>query len=199
MLNPIEHGKPRAPSIERVPVPKVGLSAHNATSGKFIHALGHINAVNGKSATAPLQHRQAADRTPIKPNAIRISGALGEVSLNVHKATHGLAHGPVMTGVRHSSGRNSPTGDTVWSDGKASASRAGGFGQDSANSGNTTAAASGGAATTSGSTAAAVTVPANGNGNGKDNGNGATGNGKGNNGNGNGNGGGNGNGQGKNK
>jgi hypothetical protein len=168
VLNPIEHGsRPRASSIERVPVPKGGLSApHNAATGKFIHALGHINAVNGKSATVPLQHRQAAGRTPIKPNAIRIPGALGEVSLNVHKATHGLAHGPVMTGVRQSSGRNSPTGHTVWSDGKASVSRAGGFDQDSSNGGN--------------ATAAAVTVPASGNGNGKDNGNGATGNGKGN-------------------
>jgi len=193
VLNPIEHGRPRASSIERVPVPKGGLTApRNAASGKSIHALGHINVVNGKSATVPLQHRQAADRTPIKPNAIRISGALGEVSLNVHKATHGLAHGPVMTGGRHSSGRNSPTGDTAWSDGKASVSGAGGFGQDSSNGGNATAAASWGAA-------AAVTVPASGNGNGKDNGNGATGNGKGNNGNGNGNGGGNGNGNGKNK
>jgi FecR protein len=194
VLNPIEQGRPRASSIERIPIPKGGLSApHNAASGKFIHALGHIDAVNGKSATAPLQHRQAADRTPIKPNAIRISGALGEVSLNVHKATHGLAHGPVMMGVRHSSGRNSPTGDTVWSDSKASVSGTGGFGQDSSNGGNETA-AGGSAAATSGTTAAAATVPANGNGNGKDNG--ATGNGKGNNGNGNGNGGGNGNGNG---
>jgi FecR-like protein len=200
VLNPIEQGTPRASSIERIPVPKGGLSApQNAASGKFIHALGHINAVNGKSATAPLQHRPAADSTPIKPNAVRISGALGEVSLNVHKATHGLAHGPAMTGVGHSSGRNSPTSDTVWSDGKASVSGTGGFGQDSSNGGNATATTGEGAAATSGTTAAAVTVPVNGNGNGKDNGNGATGNGKGNNGNGNGNGGGNGNGNGKNK
>jgi len=185
VLNPIEQGRPRASSIERIPVPKGGLSApRNAASGRFIHALGHINAVNGKSATAPLQHRQAVDRTPVKPNAIRISGALGEVSLNVHKVTHGLAHGPVMTGVRHSSGGNSPTRDTVWSDSKASVSGAAGFGQDSSNSGNATAASGAGAAATSGTTAAAVTAPANGNGaTGNGNGNGNNGNDNGNNGN----------------
>ncbi|MGY4378106.1 hypothetical protein ACVWZ3_005745 [Bradyrhizobium sp. i1.3.6] len=38
-FNPIEHGKPRASTIERVPVPKSGLSApRNAASGHAIHA-----------------------------------------------------------------------------------------------------------------------------------------------------------------
>jgi FecR protein len=189
VLNPIEQGRPRASSIERIPVPKGGLSApHNAASGRFIHALGHINAVNGKSATAPLQHRQAVDRAPAKPNAIRISGAIGEVSLNVHKVTHGLAHGPVMTGVKNSSTSNSSTKDTVWSDAKANASGVSALGQDSSNGGNTSTAAGVSAGAVSGVAAAAVTAPSNGNGND----NGATGNGKGNgngnNGNGNGNG-----------
>jgi FecR protein len=197
VLNPIEQGRPRASSIERIPVPKGGLSApHNAASGRFIHALGHINAVDGRSATAPLQHRQALDRTQVRPNAIRISGALGEVSLNVHKVTHGLAHESVTTGGRHSSGGNSSTRDTVWSDSKASVSGAVGFGQDSSNSGNATAAASAGTAAASGMTAATAAADGNGNsatgngkGNGNGNGNGNNGNhGNGNNGNGNGNG-----------
>jgi hypothetical protein len=191
VLNPIEQGKPRASSLERIPVPKGGLSGpRSASGGKFIHTLGHINLVNGKPATAGFQQRQATDQTRVKPNAVRISGTLGEVSLNVQKATHGLAHGPVTSAVRNSAGRNAPTRDTVWSDAKASVSGASGLGQGNSNSGSGASAAGVGAAATSGVTAAAVTAPANGNG--QDNGNGATGNGKGkgngNNGNGNGNG-----------
>jgi hypothetical protein len=172
VLNPIEHGRPRASSIERVPVPKGGLSApHNAASGKFIHALGHIDTINGKLGTEPLQQKQAADRAPIKPKAIRIPGALGEVTLNVQKATRGLARGSAMPGVKNSSVRNSPTKDTVWSDAKANASGVSALGQDSSNGGNVSTAAGVGAG-------AAVTAPSNGNGN--DNDKGATGNGKGN-------------------
>ncbi|HWL18060.1 MAG TPA: FecR family protein [Bradyrhizobium sp.] len=190
VLNPIEHGRPRASSIERVPVPKGGLSApHNAGSGKSVHALGHIDVINGKLGTEPLQQKQAADRAPIKPNVIRIPGALGEVTLNVQKATRGLAHGSVMPGVKNSSARNSPTKNTVWSDAKANASGVSALGQDSSNGGNAATAAGVGAGAVSGVTATAVIAPSNGNGN--DNGNGATGNGKGNgngnNGNGNGN------------
>jgi hypothetical protein len=185
VLNPIEQGRPRASSIERIPVPKGGFSApHDTASGKSVHRLGHMDVINGKLGTGPLQHRQAADRAPIKPNAIRIPGALGEVTLNVQKATRGLAHGPVVSGGRNSFARTS-TKDTVWSDVKANASGVSALGQDSSNGGNTSAAAGVGAGAVSGVAAAA---PSNGNGND----NGATGNGKGNgngnNGNGNGNG-----------
>jgi hypothetical protein len=192
VLNPIEQGRPRASSIERISVPKGGFSApRSRPTGKIIHALGHGNAVNGKPATAMVHERPATSKTSNRPNAIRISGALGEVRLNIQKATHGLAHGPVTPVARNASRRNSETTDTVWSDAKAGAS---GVAQNGANSGNgnATAATGVGASAASGVTAAAVTTPASGPG--KDNGNGATGNGKGNNGNGNGNGGGNGNG-----
>lgn len=195
VLNPIEQGRPRASSIERISVPKRGFSApRGGPTGKIIHALGRGNAVNGKPATAMVHERPAAGKTSNRPNAIRISGALGEVRLNIQKATHGLAHGPVTPVARNASSRNSQTTDTVWSDAKASVGGAGGVAQNGANSGNgnATAAAGVGASAASGVTAAAVTAPASGPG--KDNGNGATGNGKGNNGNGNGNGGGNGNG-----
>jgi hypothetical protein len=195
VLNRIEQGRPRASSIERISVPKRGFSApRSGPTGKIIHALGHGNAVNGKPATAMVHERLATSKTSNWPNAIRISGALGEVRLNIQKATHGLAHGPVTPAARNASGRNSQTTDTVWSDAKASVGGASGVAQNGANSGNgnSTAAAGVGASAASGATAAAVTAPASGPG--KDNGNGATGNGKGNNGNGNGNGGGNGNG-----
>jgi hypothetical protein len=191
VLNPIEQGRPRASSIERISVPKGGFSApHSGPTGKIIHALGRGRAVDGKPATAMIHDRQVAGKTSIRPNVIRISGALGEVRLNIQKATHGLARGPVTPVARSASGRNSQTTDTVWSDAKASAGGAGGAAQNGADTGNGNATA--GASATSGVTAAAVTAPASGSG--KDNGNGATGNGKGNNGNGNGNGGGNGNG-----
>ncbi|UPT94785.1 FecR family protein [Bradyrhizobium barranii subsp. apii] len=119
-FNPIEHGKPRASTIERVPVPKSGLSApRNAANGHAIHALGPID--NGtKAAGAPAQSHQAAGGQAPKGGVVRISSSLGEVKLNVHKVTNGLAHGAVTTG--HVRNANASTGtETVWSDTKASA------------------------------------------------------------------------------
>ena len=81
-LNPIEQGKPRPSSIERIMVPKAGLSApRNAANGQSIHALGHLAAAGGAT----------------KPGVTRISASLGEVRLNFHQVTHGLAHGPAST------------------------------------------------------------------------------------------------------
>ncbi|MFK4517297.1 hypothetical protein ABIF20_004662 [Bradyrhizobium japonicum] len=118
-FNPIEHGKPRASTIERVPVPKSGLSApRNAASGHAIHALGRIDK-GAKAAGAPAQSHQAAGGQAPKGGVVRISSSLGEVKLNVHKVTNGLAHGAVTTG--HVRNANASTGtETVWSDTKAS-------------------------------------------------------------------------------
>ncbi|MET4244676.1 FecR family protein [Bradyrhizobium sp. RT10b] len=117
-FNPIEHGKPRASTIERVLVPKSGLSApRNAASGHAIHALGPIDK-GTKAAGAPAQSHQAAGGQAPK-GVVRISSSLGEVKLNVHKVTNGLAHGAVTTG--HVRNANASTGtETVWSDTKAS-------------------------------------------------------------------------------
>jgi hypothetical protein len=119
-FNPIEQGKPRPSSIDRIMVPKGGLPApRNAGEGKVIHAPAHTSPASGKLADA---HPEAKSDGTVKRNAIRISGALGEVHLNVHKATHGLAHGAVPAQVRSAS-RDISTGDTVWSGGaKSSAS-----------------------------------------------------------------------------
>ena len=118
-FNPIEHGKPRASTIERVPVPKSGLSApRNAANGHAIHALGPIDK-GTKAAGAPAQSHQAAGGQAPKGGVVRISSSLGEVKLNVHKVTNGLAHGAVTTG--HVRNANASTGtETVWSDTKAS-------------------------------------------------------------------------------
>lgn len=116
-FNPIEHGKPRASTIERVPVPKSGLSApRNAANGHAIHALGPID--KGTKAAGVQSHQAAGGLAP-KGGVVRISSSLGEVKLNVHKVTNGLAHGVVAPGrVRNA---NASTGaETVWSDPKAS-------------------------------------------------------------------------------
>ncbi|TQF31745.1 FecR family protein [Bradyrhizobium sp. UNPA324] len=182
-FNPIEHGKPRAPTIERVPVPKSGLSApRNAASGHTIHALGPID----KAAGAPKPSHQAAGGHVSKAGAVRISNSLGEVKLNFHKVTHGLAHGAVAPGqVRNANA--SPGAETVWSDGKT--------GMSASNSAVQTAVTTSGAATSVSNGAsnpgAAIAAAAANNGNAGGNGN--SGNGNNGNANGSGNGGGTGN------
>lgn len=212
-FNPIEHGKPRASTIERIPVPKSGLSApRNAASGHAIHALGRIDK-GAKAPGAPKQSHQANGVHAPKAGVVRISSSLGEVKLNVHKVTNGLAHGAVAPGRGRNATASTGT-ETVWSDAKASTTTT------AANSSNVTAvttsssASAASAASSSSSTTTTVATSAgstsdssgnsgdNGNGNSGNNGNGngnngngnsgATGNGRGNNGTGNGNGGGNG-------
>jgi FecR protein len=189
-LNPIEQGKPRASSIDRVTVPKGGLPApRNGPSGTVIHAL----APSGQSVASA---SGAPSSQPIKRNVIRISSALGEVSLNVSKATHGLARGPATPGAtRNASNKDS----TVWSNGGTGGSTASAVGSASnsnsssssaaaAASSSPAAAASSSASSTATSVVNTVTAAVS-----NATGNGATGNGNGNNGN-NGNGNGNGNG-----
>ena len=200
-LNPIEQGKPRPSSIERIMVPKTGLSAPlRAANGPQVHALGQLAAA-GKGAT--------------RPSAMRISAPLGEVRLNFLKVTHGLAHAAISA---PGSTKHSADKDTIWNSHEAKASMGIGDGNSSDTSGSGGAAASTAATTNSGvaaqvaaTTGAAVNSGngngngnpnANGNGNGSANGNGhgnANGNGSANageNGNDNGNGNGNGNGHG---
>ena len=172
-FNPIEQGKPRASSIDRIPVPKSGLFApRNAANEKFIHALGHIGAI--KIGAAPSKPQQASGDTSGGPKGARISTALGEVRLNFQKVTHGLAHEAAAPG----SAKNASVKDTVWSDAKSNAGGANGLSQ--GNSGATDSAAGNPGASGMASTVASVMAPANqsGNGNGA-NGNGGVGNGNG--------------------
>jgi FecR protein len=103
---PIEQGRPRTPAIQRVPVPKDGLHAPREAKGSIIHAVGPVNA---GLAAQPLQ-RQGAATVP-KPHGVRISAALGEVKLNVGTATHGLAHGALVPGLRNGSRQTTMWGD----------------------------------------------------------------------------------------
>jgi hypothetical protein len=193
-FNPIEHGKPRASTIERVPVPKSGLSApRNAASGHAIHALGPIDK-GTKANGAPKPSHLTAGGQPPRAGVVRISSSLGEVRLNVHKVTHGLAHDAIAPGRV----RNANTGtETVWSDTKASTTTTAANSSVSSSASAAGATSSSSSATTTVATTAGATNDAfggssgkGGNGNSKDSdghdNNGATGNGKGNNGGGNG-------------
>src|SRR6267142_6099439 len=93
-FNPIEQGKPRAPSIDRVPVPRAGLSApRNAAGGQFTQS-----------------SRQAGTHL-VKPGVTRISSSIGEVHLNVHRVTHGLARDKSPA---HGGTQNAANKDTIW-------------------------------------------------------------------------------------
>jgi hypothetical protein len=95
-FSPIEQGRPRASTIQQIMVPKSGLSApRHAANGQFNRALGHGDAGGARHGVT------------------RISASLGEVRLNFHKVTHGLAHGGSST---PGTARNvaDKDKDTVW-------------------------------------------------------------------------------------
>ena len=176
-FRPIEHGQPRASSIERIPIPRSGLSApRDGANGKPVHALGHGGGIVGKRASTSGRGRLTTANATVK-HGVRISSVLGEVRLNVHKATNGLAHGSETS----APGKQAKT---VWGDSQASVNSAAITSQNTGASGMSSATAAATSSAVIASTAAApsatVSVAASGNGNG------ATGNGKGN-GNGNGN------------
>ncbi|WP_458761386.1 FecR domain-containing protein [Afipia sp. TerB] len=96
-FQPIRHGQPRASSVQRVPVPRKGLSAP------------------GKPTSASLQQHRHGVGSP-RQGSTRISSSLGEVRLNVHRVTHGLArNSAVAHGARGNIGREK----TVWSSGES--------------------------------------------------------------------------------
>ena len=175
---PIEQGRPRASTIKQLMVPKSGLSApRHAANGQLNRALGHNHAAAriNSSSHASLQPQRNAGSPG--HGATRISASLGEVRLNFHKVTHGLAHGEIST---PGSTRSDANKDTVWTSREAAATAGAGNGSSQGNSNDgssANAAASISAAATSGVTGAiaAVTGAGNGNGNGA-NGNGNNGN-----------------------
>lgn len=122
-FNPIEQGKPRASTIERIPVPKSGLSApRNAANGHAIHALGPID-IGSKTAGGPTQSQKATASPSTKAGVVHISSSLGEVKLNFHKVTHGLVHNAGTPGQLRSANASADN-NTVWNDSKSSATTA---------------------------------------------------------------------------
>jgi len=168
-FNPIEQGKPRAPTVERIHVPRAGLSAPTNTA----------------SGTGTQPSRQAGMNSA-KPGVTRISSSMGEVRLNFHRVTHGLAR-DASSG--RGGSRNATSKDTIWSASASTTSSAvASTGQSStsnsssSNTSNTTTSSANTAASTGTSTVTSLTTTVaavTGNGN-NGNGNGANGNGHGN-------------------
>jgi hypothetical protein len=164
-FSPIEQGKPRTPTVERIHVPRAGLAAPtNTASGTGLH------------------QSRLAGADSAKHGVTRISSSMGEVRLNFHRVTHGLARDatPGRGGSRNASNK-----DTIWSASASTTSSAvASTGQ--SNTGNpsntTTSSANAAASGTSAVTGVTTTIAAvtgggnNGNGNGA-NGNGNNGNG----------------------
>ena len=174
-FSPIEQGRPRASTIERIMVPKTGLSApRHAANGQLNRALGH-----GNHAAARMLQPQRNAGGP-GHGATRISASLGEVRLNFHKVTHGLARGAIST---PGSTRSAANKDTVWASREAAAAT--GVSPGNSNDGSSNANSAAGISAAAGPIAA-VTAAGNGNGNGNANANGNNNgaNGNGNNGNG---------------
>ena len=154
-FNPIEQGKPRASSIDRIQVPKGGLTApQKAGDGKTVHALGGVGSLAGKLATAPLPQGQSAADALVKRDVIRIASALGEVQLNVQKATHGLAHASAGSGKLRNIASNDSS--SVWSGGAAAS-------QSSTSSGGGGSSGSSSSSSSSSSNASGSGLPSSGN------------------------------------
>src|SRR5205823_10450329 len=113
-FNPIEQGKPRASSIERVRVPKSGLSApRHAAKDSLSHEYAHVHLV--KTGEEPV--RTSVDMHQIR-KSMRISAPLGEVRLNFQKVTNGLARNAGAPG-------NANSKKSVWSNGTAAGESSG--------------------------------------------------------------------------
>jgi hypothetical protein len=195
VLSPIRRGEPRQPSVQAVPVPRAGLSAPRSAQGEHVRALGQLSRAGfaGEGAHARVRGQ----------GALRIAVPLGEMRLNVHKATNGLARGTLT--LPSATGRS--TQQTVWGSGALTPGNGVGasynVGNNGSGNGNGSAnGTSGGNGNAGGTGNGNANGSANAGGNGNGNafglvnnpgGNGNNGNGNGNNGNGNGNNGNNGN------
>ena len=83
-LNPIERGAPRTPSVQALAVPKGGLGAPRNSPDMSRHAM------DSDKASHAFAKETAVHK--ISNGGVRIGTALGELKLDVHKVTKGLAH-----------------------------------------------------------------------------------------------------------
>jgi FecR-like protein len=151
-FSPIEQGRPRASTIPQIMIPKSGLSGpRQAANGQPSRATAHgdhaATRINARASLQPQTHAVSTSH-----GVTRISTSLGEVRLNFHKVTHGLARDAIATS---DTTRSSANKDTVWNSSNAQAVPGAGNGPSQGNSND------------SGN--------GNGNGNGNGGGNGATG------------------------
>jgi len=166
VLAPIEHGAPRPSPVPPLPVPSNGLSAPNdVPAGQRVHMLRlpngntHADATGGHHAHVPGAGR------------LHIGSPLGELKLDIHRVTHGLARGS-------DAARGNAAKLSVWSSGDINAGNgvAKNYNQGNNGSGSGTGSVSG-ATSGSGNAGGVASAGGNGNGNagnsnGQDNGNG---------------------------
>ncbi len=168
VIGPIQQGLPRANVVPRVPVPRGGFTAPSQASGRQVHALGrHGNVSAGGHARAPgtaATHHRGNVAAGGHGRALRIGAPLGEVRLDVQKATRGLARAPSQTPAANR---------TAWRSGELTPGNGVGKTYNSGNSGSGNALGSSGGngnASTGGNVAASSQSDGNGNGNGNGNG-----------------------------
>ena len=112
-FNPIERGAPRAPSFDRIPVPKNGLAMPtDASNGQSVHALGHIDVIKDSFASADPARGH---------DGLRITAPLGEVKLDSAKATNGLVHDAGLSRANGSGAGRQSDGDDGASNGNGAA------------------------------------------------------------------------------
>ncbi len=104
VLSPIRHGEPRSPLVQPAHVPRAGLPAPQGGKGQQVYALAASNRA-GFAQGHPGQGRGV--------HTLRIAVPLGEMKLDVHKATNGLAH---STSTSSSPGGRA-TQPTLWTSG----------------------------------------------------------------------------------
>jgi FecR protein len=89
---PIQNGAPRAPTIERISVPKAGLSAPQNSRRAGVSAGTGANGVASRGLASASSRQQDTSVSRHARGGLRISSAIGEVRLNVHRSSNGLAH-----------------------------------------------------------------------------------------------------------
>ena len=169
-LGPIQHGAPTAPGITRVPVPRHGLAApKSAANGQNVRAVGD-NARKGafRQGDAMKSAQRDAQAHP-RNGAIRIAAPIGEVRLDVNKATKGFARAAyAATGAN---GKSKSAVATVWSSDALSdgngASKSYGKGNSGSSNGNSSSSSAKGNGKGNSAAAHAENGNGNGNGNGK--------------------------------
>jgi hypothetical protein len=107
-FSPIQHGQPRPSPVQPLTVPRNGLSPPRDAPA-WHHVRAHGGPVAGRFADANNGHPSVVHGSG---GAIHIGAPLGEVKLDIHKVTHGLARGDVAT-IKSSAFKQS-----VWSTGE---------------------------------------------------------------------------------
>src|SRR4051812_28331780 len=124
-FNPIEHGKPRTPSVQRVPVPSGGLAApQRAQNGAGSKQLGNavqVKPVVGRSISLSPAGGKSSVVSTGRHGGVRISSPIGEIKLNFSKVTHGLAHAPVVPAAGRSASASQDS-TSIWNSGQSGSS-----------------------------------------------------------------------------